>query len=105
MNDALLPNTIIASPVLHDKSTNLLFGAETGGPTATSEDRDVRFADGSVEKQRKTTKELMSYLDTLKYINYKSAPNSSDLISGTVDMAGYLQWLNANGYGIGMSVH
>jgi RHS repeat-associated protein len=42
LNSALLQTTI-ANPVFHDASSNLIHGADTGGPTATSEDRDVRY--------------------------------------------------------------
>ena len=89
-----LLHTISANPVLHDKSNNLLHGADTGGPTATSEDRDVRYRDGSVDKQRKETLSVMSYADTVQFIKYKPNPNAQDEIAGTVDMKGYLQWLN-----------
>jgi len=99
------PNrTIIANPVIHDKSSNLLAGASTGGPTAWSEDRDVRYADGSVVKQRGTTDQVMTYADTVPFITYDPNPNTADNISGTVDMEGYLNWLNANGYNINMTV-
>ncbi len=95
--------TIIANPVLHDKSSNLLTGAPDGGPTATSEDRDVRYADGTVVRQRQTTYELMTYADTLPFITYKPDPNSIDNISGTVDAKAYLQWLKDNGYDLNMT--
>ncbi|MBW7897036.1 MAG: DUF2235 domain-containing protein, partial [Opitutaceae bacterium] len=96
--------TIIANPVIHDKSSNLLAGASTGGPTAWSEDRDVRYADGSVVKQRRTTDQVMTYADTVPFITYDPNPNTADNISGTVDMEGYLNWLSANGYNINMTV-
>lgn len=88
MNEPI--RTIIANPVLHDKSNNLLHGADTGGPTATSQDRDVRYRNGSTEKQRKTTLGVMSYADTVQFIKYKQNPNAQDEIAGTVDMKGYL---------------
>ena len=96
-------HTIVVNPVLHDASSNLIHGAETGGPTATSVDRDVRYRNGTVEKQRKTTLGVMSYADTLQFIKYKPNPNTNDSIAGTVDMKGYLQWLNNHGYNIHMS--
>jgi hypothetical protein len=46
----------------------------------------------------------MSYADTLQFINYKTNPNTRDEIAGTVDMKGYLQWLNNHGYDIHMTV-
>jgi RHS repeat-associated protein len=97
-------NIIIANPVLHDKSTNLLFGANEGGPTTTSEDREVRYMDGTTAKQRQATSFGMSWADTQKYIEYKSNPNTRDSISGTVDMKGYLEWLNEHGYQINMTI-
>lgn len=96
--------TIIANPVLHDKSSNLLFGAPEGGPTATSEDREVRYMDGTTAKQRKANTFGMSWADTTQFITYKTDPNSIDNISGTVDMKGYLQWLKDNHYDIDMTV-
>jgi hypothetical protein len=46
----------------------------------------------------------MSYVDTLQFIKYKSNPNSRDSIAGTVDMKGYLQWLNDHGYDIDVTI-
>lgn len=105
MLDRPLLHTIIANPVLHDASSNLIHGADAGGPTATSEDRDVRYRNGTVEKQRSTTLGVMSYADTLQYIKYKPNPNVRDNIAGTVDMKDYLQWLNEHGYAIDMTTH
>ena len=102
MNEPI--RTIIADPVLHDKSTNLLHGADTGGPTATSQDRDVHYLNGSTEKQRKTTLGVMSYADTIQFIKYKPNPNTQDEIAGTVDMRGYLQWLKSHGYKIDLTI-
>lgn len=103
LNSALLQTTI-ANPVFHDASSNLIHGADTGGPTATSEDRDVRYRNGTTEKQRKATLGVMSYVDTLQFIKYKSNPNSRDSIAGTVDMKGYLQRLNDHGYDIDVTI-
>src|SRR5690606_14924346 len=69
--------TIIANPVLHDRSTNLL----QGSPTATSEDRTVRYLDGSTEKQRQADTFGMNWKDTLAFITYKPAPNTLDSIA------------------------
>jgi RHS repeat-associated protein len=104
MNDAPSLHSIIANPVLHDKSSNLLSGAATGGPTASSEDRDVRFMDGSTAKQRQANISGMRWADTTQFIAYKADPNTSDSISAKVDMSAYLQWLNDHGYGIRMTV-
>ena len=46
----------------------------------------------------------MSYEDTVPFINYKANPNTIDSISGTVDAAAYLQWLDTHGYNINMTV-
>jgi RHS repeat-associated protein len=104
INDQPSLHTIAANPVLHDKSNNLLHGADTGGPTATSQDRDVRYRNGTVEKQRKTTLGVMSYADTVQFIKYKPNPNAQEEIAGTVDMKGYLQWLNNHGYNINLTI-
>ena len=100
MNTSSLDTTIIANPVIHDKSSNLL----TGQPTATSEDRDVHYMNGTTVKQRQANIFGMSYADTQQFITYKSNPNSIDSISGTVDMKRYLEWLNGNGYNINMTI-
>jgi RHS repeat-associated protein len=95
--------TVIADPVIHDKSQNLLFGAPTGGPTSTSEDRQVRYADGTAARQRNVTTGFMIYNDTLPFIQYKADPNTRDSIAGTVDAKAYLQWLNDHHYDISMT--
>ena len=104
MSDVPSLHTIAANPVLHDKSSNLLSGAPDGGPTATSEDRDVRYADGTVVKERQATSGTMTYADTVAgpvpFITYKGNPLAFDSISGTVDAKAYLQWLNAHGYNL-----
>jgi hypothetical protein len=77
--------------------------ARAQNPVPTSADRDVRYRNGTVEKQRKTTLGVMSYADTLQFIEYNPTPNTNDSIAGTVDMKGYLQWLNNHGYNIDMT--
>ena len=95
------PNrAIIANPVVHDKSSNLL----SAGPQPGSEDRDVRYLDGSIVKQRQANSFGMNWADTQPFIAYKAEPNTSDNISGTVDMKAYLQWLNDSGVGINMTL-
>ncbi|HEX8604749.1 MAG TPA: hypothetical protein VF774_19050 [Pseudoduganella sp.] len=96
--------TIIANPVLHDKSFNLMSDAPGGGPTDSSEDRNVNYGDGTTVRQRKQTSGLMTYADTTQFITYKPNPLSYDSISGTVDTKGYLAWLNEHGYNINMKV-
>jgi hypothetical protein len=54
--------------------------------------------------QRKAAIDGMTYADTTQFINYVSNPNSRDNISATVDVKGYLAWLNQNGYNIKMEV-
>ncbi len=82
-----VPTTIIANPVIHDKSRNLLEGAPDGGPTATSEDRNVRYMDGTTDKQRKAEFDGMSWVNTEEFITYKTNPNTIDSIAGTVNMS------------------
>lgn len=96
--------SVVSNPVLHDKSSNLFFGAPSGGPTATSEDRTVRYTNGTTDKQRHATTFGMSNADTKPFIAYKPNPNSRDSVSGSVDMQGYLSWLNSNGYNINMTI-
>ena len=64
----------------------------------------MRYLNGSVEKQRKTTLGVMSYADTVQFIKYKPNPNAQDEIAGTVDMKGYLQCLNEHGYKIDLTI-
>jgi RHS repeat-associated protein len=94
--------TIIANPVLHDSSSNL--HASTGpAPTSTSEDRVIRFRDGTAPRQRAALVGTgTGYQDTIPYITYSDNPRGN--VAGTVDMNEYLQWLNQNGYGINMTV-
>lgn len=61
-----------------------------------------------------TTGAGMTWADTQKYINYLPAVTldkgqtvrlpRGDFVTGTVDMKGYLDWLNRNGYNIHMKV-
>lgn len=100
MNDDPSLHQIAANPVLHDKSTNLL----SGGPTPSSEDREVRYMGGTTARQRQANTFGMSWADTTEFIDYKSDPNSIDNISGSVDITAYLQWLDEHHYGIAMTV-
>jgi hypothetical protein len=103
MGDSPALHTIVASPVLHDKSDSIL----TGAPAPGVEDRTVRYRDGSTTTQRQMTfSQGMSFADTQRYISYLPVndPRRRQFVTGTVDMAGYLQWLNANGYGTNMTV-
>jgi RHS repeat-associated protein len=94
-------STVIANPVLHDKSGNLY--AQTGPtPTPTSEDRQVTFVDGTTERQRTASMSGMSFATAEKYINYTNSPSGN--VAGTVDMQAYLEWLDKNGYGLNMAV-
>jgi hypothetical protein len=109
--DDLNDRTLIANPVIHDKSSNLLgpppsesgSPSTTSQPTTNSEDRDVHYANGKVVKQRKTTDQGMTYADTQAFITYKANPNTQDYISGTVNAACYLDWLNSHGYKINLT--
>ena len=82
----------------------MLAGASEGGPTATSEDRVIRFGDGSSPEQRTAIINGMSYEDTVPFINYKANPNTIDSISVAWMQRPTLQWLNTHGYNINMTV-
>jgi hypothetical protein len=94
-------HSVIANPVLHDSSSNL-FKAGGPVPTASSEDRLIRYLDGTAQRERLATVPGMSYADTAPFVAY--APDRHAEVAGTVDMRGYLAWLDAHGYGIDMAV-
>jgi RHS repeat-associated protein len=108
-----LPNrTLIANPVIHDSSSNLTAAIPTGDsgltgktaqPTNSSEDRDVRYANGRTVKQRKTTDQGMTYANTQPFITYEVDPSGRNYIAGTVKAACYLDWLKKNGYDSGFT--
>lgn len=111
--------TISANPVLHDKSTNI----QTGRPLTDSstEDRVVRYADGTKTTQRKMKDIGMTYADTDRFIkytpreqlernNYPRPDADGNMVdhyeymtnqTGKVDVAGYLEWLGKNNYDLG----
>ncbi|MHB1232050.1 MAG: hypothetical protein ACYCZQ_05650 [Burkholderiales bacterium] len=120
------PSTIIANPVIHDKSDAIRFGSPASGSAFVSdgtwnpgydispgaavgsgaEDRKVRYLDGSSTTQRKMTGTGMTYADTEQFITFDPARSRPDNVTGTVDMRSYLNWLNANGYGLtSLTVH
>ena len=95
--------TIIANPILHDKSSNLY--ASTGpAPTQSSEDRVSNSMDGTSIRQRRKVINGMSYADTQEpgLINYTTRPR--DNIAGTVNMNLYLKWLNDHNYNLNITV-
>jgi len=94
--------SIIANPVLHDRSRNL-FANNGPAPTQFGEDRVIRWRDGSTQRQRTTSINGVGYADVERYINY--SPNPTGDTAGTVDMRGYLDWLGRNGYGITLTVN
>jgi RHS repeat-associated protein len=102
MDSDQLDNSIPANPVIHDSSSNLF--ARTGSaPSTTSEDRVIRFRDGSRPRQRTALVGTgTGYQDTIPFITYNENPSGN--AAGTVDMNGYLQWLDQNGYSINMAV-
>lgn len=113
MNDPAELHTIIANPVLHDKSNNQY--STKGAPVAPGlEDRTVNYQNGKTTKQMAMTGAGMTWADTQKYISYLPAVTldrgqtvrfpRGDFVTGTVDMKGYLDWLNRNGYNINMKV-
>ncbi len=97
------PSSIIANPVIHDKSDSILQGA----PGPNSEDRQVHYTNGTTTTQRKMLFSLgMTYADTTQFINYLPSNDplrASKFQTGTVDMKGYLDWLGNNGYGIDLA--
>ena len=98
-----LDRTIIANPVLHDKSSTM-YASSGPAPTEFSEDRISRSMDGTSTRHRRKVINGMSYADTQEpgLINYTTRPR--DNIAGTVNMNLYLKWLNDNNYNINMTV-
>lgn len=116
MGDDALLHTIIANPVIHDKSDNQYSTASNGAPVAPGiEDRNVHYLNGKTTSQMAMAGTGMTWADTQKYISYLRAvgpldkgqylfPLRTDFVKGTVDMQGYLDWLNQHGYNINMKV-
>jgi hypothetical protein len=114
MGDSPLLHTIIANPVVHDKSDNQY--AMTSHPVAPGvEDREVRYQDGTISTQMAMTDTGMTWADTQQFISYLPADGPfidgdvtriprADHVTGTVDMQAYLNWLNENGYNINMTL-
>jgi RHS repeat-associated protein len=112
-------NTIIANPVIHDKSDNQYARDMVAKPADSNEDRTVTYQDGSTVKQKDMTTAGMTWLDTQNFITYNPAgvgareeqsngtiketyaEKPADASVGTVDMAAYLTWLKAHGYTLG----
>jgi RHS repeat-associated protein len=105
------------NPVIHDQSDAM----RVGDPTKTNvdrydnpivvEDREVHGATkGSTQRSMQFNNDSMTNADTHQYIHYTprevnptligSAQDYSKMgnITGTVDMAGYMKWLNDHGY-------
>ncbi len=118
--------TILANPVIHDKSDAIRFGSPVAGtpivndstwnsdydipatssPGTGAEDREVRYLNGTKTTQRQMTGTGMTYADTEQFITFDPTRSRSDNVTGTVDMKAYLGWLNANGYHINnLTVH
>jgi RHS repeat-associated protein len=106
-------STIIANPVLHDKSDNQL--STDGSPSAIYEDREVRYMDGKTTSQMAMKDTGMTFADTGQFISYLPADGPfvdgkvlriprPDFVTGTVDIKRYLEWLNLNGYNINLRV-
>ncbi len=105
------PTTIIANPVLHDKSDNLY--SPTGAPAADGEDRQIRYRDGLTTTQRAMIASSgMSWSDTGELIDYLpraidqdgDVVPHADFMTGTVKIQDYLDWLNKNHYNINITV-
>jgi hypothetical protein len=95
---------VVTNPVLHDSSSNLIFGAPTGGPTAWSEDRELIYTNGTKVKERHVNSGTMTYADTVEFISYLANPNTYDNISGTVNAKAYIAWLNTNHLGYNYAI-
>ena len=83
----------------------------TSIPGSGAEDREVRYLNGTKTTQREMTGTGMTFADTEKYITYTERSDLPKIQflghmayttnqTGTVDMQGYLKWLNDNGYGL-----
>jgi hypothetical protein len=65
-----------------------------------AEDRTVKYRDGRTTTQRQMTGTGMTYADTEQFITYDPTRSRPVNITGTVNMQGYLDWLDKNGYGL-----
>jgi RHS repeat-associated protein len=107
---------IIATPIIHDKSDNQYARDVGERPAGWDEDREVRYMNGQTTTQKRMTGTVMTHEDTLRFIEFNAggqtqynidtgmveyAPKPADASVGTVDMAGYLDWLRRNGYTMG----
>ena len=105
VGDASTLHSVIANPVIHDKSDNIL----TGAPAVGAEDRAIHYRDGSSTRARQMAfTDGMSYTDTEPFLHYLPTDDPARLsfVTGTVDMKGYLNWLTKNGYDLGdLTVH
>ncbi len=91
------------APVIHDRSNAIRRGA----PDDSSEDRSVRYRDGTSTTQRAMILATgMSFPDTLSYIRFseRSSVDGATGITGTVDAAAYLRWLKHNGHELTLEV-
>lgn len=110
MGDSQALHVMIANPIVHDKSDNQ-YARDRVKPSTANEDRQVRYMNGTSTTQKMMVGTGMTYADTLPFIQFNSAatsnpglslsPKPADFSSGTVNMAGYLQWLRNNGYDLG----
>ena len=100
-------STVIANPVIHDDSRNNQIRPPGDDPPGGLENRLVRYRDGSTVRQKDMVPAGgMSYPDSEQFITYLPDwdPRRRHLVSGTVEMRGYLDWLNASGYDTGLAV-
>ncbi|MCC2961297.1 DUF2235 domain-containing protein [Massilia sp. IC2-278] len=101
---------IKADPVLHDKSDNQF----TGAPTASEEDRQVRYTNGRTSTQRNMSGAGMEFGDTGQFISYLPGTADAegnlvrtpraDYVTGNVNMPAYLEWLKQHGYDLTLTV-
>jgi hypothetical protein len=108
-------STIIANPIIHDKSNNI----QTGKPGGFfAEDRRVRYRGGTTVRQRAMTGAALTYaqIDSNQFIQYtdraalprSTVPGQESNImtnqTGTINMQAYRAWLVLNGYDINLTI-
>ena len=99
--------SVVANPVLHDKSD----GIQTGAPGSATDDRQVRYSNGTTVRQRAMAGTGLTYAEIVKesFITYTPRAdlptnNQGKIMgneTGTVNMDRYRAWLLLNGYDLG----
>lgn len=99
--------SVVANPVLHDKSD----GIQTGAPGSTTDDRQVSYSNGTTVRQRAMAGTGLTYAEIVKesFITYTPRADLPTNVhskimgneTGTVNMDRYRAWLLLNGYDLG----